>query len=180
MDEPSPRPAREGRYFVALRPSSRARRSLEALAGALARRFGGRALAADDIHLTLAFVGAAPASIEAPLRESLAGLPPSGSLALDRLGCFGRRLLWSGPAETPEWLESLAQALRAELDRRSIAYDRKPFVPHLTLVRGARPVDAQALREFPAGRDPIDAGQVRLRVGTSAGAPPDRRYRWLD
>jgi len=180
MDEPSPRPPREGRYFVALRPASRARRSLEGLAGALARRFGGRALVADDIHLTLAFVGAAPVSIETPLRESLEGQPAPGSLALDRLGCFGRRLLWSGPAETPEWLESLALALRAELDRRGIAYDRKPFVPHLTLVRGARPVDPEALREYTAARDPIDAGRMQLRVGTSAGAPPDRRYRWLD
>jgi len=153
MDEPSPRPPREGRYFVALRPSSRARRSLEALAGALARRFGGRGLAADDIHLTLAFVGAAPASIEAPLRESLAGLPAPGGLALGRLGCFGKRLLWCGPGQTPEWLDGLAQALRTELDRR---------------------------REFAADREPIDAGRIQLRVGTSAGAPPERRYRWLD
>jgi len=180
MDEPSPRPPREGRYFVALRPSSRARRSLEALAGALARRFGGRGLAADDIHLTLAFVGAAPASIEAPLRESLAGLPAPGGLALGRLGCFGKRLLWCGPGQTPEWLDGLAQALRTELDRRSIAFDRKPFVPHLTLVRGARPVAPEALREFAADREPIDAGRIQLRVGTSAGAPPERRYRWLD
>jgi 2'-5' RNA ligase len=180
MDAPSRCPPAEGRYFVALRPSARARRALASLAQSLAKRFGGRAIGADDIHLTLAFVGSAPVTIEQALRESLPGLPAPGELTLDRLGCFGRRLLWSGPRETPAWLERLAQALRAELDARGVAYDHKPFVPHLTLVRGARPVPADALGEFAAGIEPIAAGSMRSRVGTSGGAPAGSRYRWLD
>jgi len=180
MDAPSPRPPAEGRYFVALRPAASARDALAGLAQSLAKRFGGRAIAGGDIHLTLAFVGSAPASIEPPLRESLRALPAPGTLTLDRLGCFGRRLLWSGPGEPPPWLADLAQALRAELDARGVAYDRKPFVPHLTLVRGARPVPADALREFAAGVEPIAAAGAQARVGTSGGAAAGSRYRWLD
>lgn len=175
---PPPAPA-DGRWFVALRASARARRALSELAAALARRFGGRPLAGEDIHLTLAFVGPAPASIEAGLLEAIAALPAPGTLTLDRLGSFGRRLLWVAPSAPGPWLEQCAQSLRAELDRLGIAYDRKPFVAHLTLVRGARPVHSDRLQEFATGMTPIDAGSMQMRAGASGGAAAGLRYRWV-
>lgn len=181
MDAPgSPPPApADGRWFVALRPSARARRALGELAAALARRFGGRPLAGEDIHLTLAFVGNAPASIETGLLEAIATLPAPATMTIDRLGSFGRRLLWAAPSAPDPWLEASAQALRDELDRRDIAFDRKPFVAHLTLVRAARPVRTEVFQEFAAGLQPIAAGKMQIRAGTSGGAPPGLRYRWL-
>ena len=181
---PPPRPAEQNaagrpRYFIALRPSARARRALGALAASLARRFGGRPLGAEDIHLTLAFVGNAPESIEPVLRESIASLESPGALVLGRLGHFGPRLLWIGPEASPDWLETMAQALRGELDRLGVAYDDKRFRPHATLVRGTRPIDPAALEAARQALVPIPAGQMRVQVGASAGAPGPNRYRWI-
>jgi len=83
------------------------------------------------------------------------------------------------PSAPGPWLEQSAQSLRAELDRLGIAYDRKPFVAHLTLVRGARPVRTEVLQQFAADTQPIDAGTMQIRAGTSGDAPPGSRYRWV-
>ncbi len=181
---PPPRPAEargpdQPRYFIALRPSARARRALGALAASLARRLGGRALGAEDIHLTLAFVGNAPVSIEPALRESIASLESPGALALGHLGHFGPRLLWIGPESSPPWLEAMARTLRAELDRLGVDYDTKRFSPHATLVRGARPIDPAALESARQALASVPAGKMRVCVGASAGPAGPNRYRWL-
>jgi len=168
------------RYFIALRPSARARRALGALAASLARRFGGRPIGEHDLHLTLAFIGTAPASVEPALRESLATLEAPGPLSVAQLGHFGPRLLWIGPESTPPWLDGMVHALRGELDRLGVAYDTRRFSPHLTLVRGARPIVAAALDEAATGLAPIASGRMQVRVGASSGAPGPKRYRWLD
>ena len=191
MGAPNPRPARaeaagpndraapgRARYFIALRPSARARRALAARAASLARRLGGRAIGEHDLHLTLAFVGDAPASIEAALRECVAALGPPGSMTFAQLGHFGPRLLWIGPDSSPPWLDSMVGALRAELERRGVTYDDRRFSPHLTLVRGARPITPQALDAARQGIESLPAGRMRLGVGASATGP--NRYRWLD
>ncbi len=170
---------RRSRYFIALRPSARARRSLGALAASLARRFGGRPLAAEDIHLTLAFIGEAPESIEAPLCESIAPLASPGALAFDRLDHFGPRLLWIGPQSQAPWLETMARTLRAELDRLGVAYDRKRFNAHATLVRGARTIDPAGLEAAREALAPIAAGRMQVSVGASAEPGAPKRYRWI-
>ncbi len=168
------------RYFIALRPSARARRALGALAASLSRRFGGRPIGEHDLHLTLAFIGTAPASVEPALRGSLATLDAPGSLTMAQLGHFGPRLLWIGPESPPPWLDGMVHTLRGELDRLGVAYDTRRFSPHLTLVRGARPIVAAALEEAGTTLAPIASGRMRVCVGASAGAPGPKRYRWLD
>jgi len=89
----------KARWFYALRPDAAAAARLGALAARLAASLGGRPLAADDIHLTLVFVGERPAADEPSLAGVLAGIDSGWpALALTRLGSFGRGLYWVGPA----------------------------------------------------------------------------------
>lgn len=91
---------------------------------------------AANLHLTLAFIGEIPGDTAHRIAEQLRGLQAeAGSWKLDRVGAFRRaRVLWAGGAPPPA-LASLAADVRAMLDRLGVTYDRKPFVPHVTLLR---------------------------------------------
>lgn len=68
-----------------------------------------------------------------------AGEEGGGIITLDRLGAFARaRVAWLGPSSIPPALATLVRALEGELDAARLPYDRRPFQPHLTLVRSYR------------------------------------------
>lgn len=202
------------RFFFALRPDAVAAGELAALAEGLAGRHGGRALAAADIHLTLAFVGRRERADQEKLAALLQGLPaqigndgtgaaaaPSdGPIRLERLGTFGRGLLWIGPPATMQRGHDangpagpIAGEIRTRLRAAGIDFDARPLVLHATLVRGARaPASGLAgLAGRTGGRriiaaddgatvDPaVVARAWSLALGFS-GDPPatGRRYRW--
>ncbi len=181
MAGPTPSPTQAaGRYLLALRPAPAARRALGTLAHDIAKRCGGRAIGADDIHLTIVFVGRASRTLEPSLREAANALPAAGNLRLSRFGSFGPRLLWIGPDETPVWLARISDELRADLDHRQIAFDRKAFRPHVTLVRGARANARTVLDELQAGLSAVDFGLSRTQLVESLPRTDGVRYRWLD
>ena len=188
----------KARFFYALRPDARAAAELGRLAARLAAAIGGRPLAGEDVHLTLAFVGERPAPDAAALRALLTGLAPHWPpLALERLGTFGRGLWWIGPvvprgadeAATPPagastavaprpWPARLADELQRRLDAAGFAFDRRPLHLHATLVRGAR---RDAKGPFPGVDDARPIAPVRwtLALGWSdAESTPQRRYHW--
>src|SRR4051812_44148768 len=108
-------PARVGRWFLALRPPTAQAQALAEVGERLAVLAGGRALAAPDLHVTLAFVGACapqhvPLLIDALRRPVLA---EPAALAITELGSFDGRLLWAGPSITPPWLLDCAEAVRS-------------------------------------------------------------------
>jgi 2'-5' RNA ligase len=125
------------RVFVALWPPPETRERLESLSGrlhALAPR--ARRLRGERLHLTLAFIGAleTPRVVELARRLSSLGTREF-DWTLDHTGYFARaRVVWAGGPALPQ-LEALAAEVRALLDALAIAYDRKPFVPHVTLLR---------------------------------------------
>jgi 2'-5' RNA ligase len=190
----------KARFFYALRPDPRAATELGRLAARLAAGIGGRPLAGDDVHLTLAFVGERPAADAPALHALLIGLAPHWPpLPLERLGSFGRGLWWTGPADSrgageaatpqagattgaaqPPWPARLADELHRRLDAAGIAFDRRPLHLHATLVRGAR---RDANGRFPALDDalPIAPLHWSLTLGWSdAESTPQRRYRWRE
>ncbi len=169
------------RYFVALRPGSRTRAALGEFALDLAGRFGGRAVAAPDIHLTLAFIGLAPRGAEQAIVELVASLPAPGSLVLSRTGSFDGRLIWLAPPEAVEdWVDALATQLRAGLDRLAIGYDRKRLRAHLTLVRGARGLQRDALARIEVPPAARSLGRAQTFLVESTLLATGSRYRWIE
>jgi 2'-5' RNA ligase len=164
------------RCFLAAWPDAAARRRCADLVEALRPQVDhGRAMRPENVHLTLAFIGELPDAVGARVAAACGELVPSDvDWQLDAIGFFARpRVLWAGGALTPALADTAARA-RALLDRMKVAYDRKPFVPHVTLLRdvrrfeGSRAIDppiAWPVREvalYRAGRDERGARYFRV------------------
>jgi RNA 2',3'-cyclic 3'-phosphodiesterase len=167
------------RCFLAAWPDESVRGRCAELTEALrAHTDHGRVMRAENLHLTLAFIGDLPDEAGARVAAACAQMPPlSCDWQLDAIGFFARsRVLWAGGAATPD-LGAIADGARALLDGLRVAYDRKPFVPHVTLLRDVRRFDGPRdlappipwpVREialYRSGRD--DKGARYFRV-----APP--------
>ena len=137
--EPAAEPVR---LFFALWPDSALQAKLAAWAGQAAGR--GRAMRQENIHLTLAFLGATDAALVPHLIALAANVRFDPiRLRLDRVGYWKHnRIIWCGAAQDPPALAGLVSELRAHLDDAGVRYDRKAFVSHLTLVRNAAGLDA--------------------------------------
>jgi len=129
------------RLFFALWPDDAVRESLARASLAIHRVAGGRATRAESIHLTLAFLGDCDAERLGALKAAAAGVRVRPfDLVLDEHGFWNHnRIAWVGARETPQGLAALVSDLRAALAGAQLAFDPKPFVPHVTLVRKARP-----------------------------------------
>jgi len=128
------------RLFFALWPGEAARARLADWSRELHALCGGRAPLAQDLHLTLAFLGRVPAGrIGEVERAAQEVSPPAATLILDRPGFWKHnRIAWAGASSIPAELETLVRGIREALARVRIAFDPKPFVPHVTLLREAR------------------------------------------
>lgn len=131
------------RAFVALELPSLFEDEVASLAHQLKPQVAGRFMKRETYHLTLAFLGEVG---EVAVRDAMAALDAACkgrapvALTPDGLGKFGRpadATLWLGIAPAPE-LMALAEAVRAELSARGLAFDEKSFRPHITLARRAR------------------------------------------
>jgi 2'-5' RNA ligase len=125
--------------FFALVPPPPLAQSLGALARDVARRARGRPVPAENIHLTLAFVGAWPRARLPELLEAGAQLRGEAiDLSLHTLGGFRRAgVAWIGAAATPP-LGALAMSLATSLAAAGVTLDDRPLVPHVTLARKCR------------------------------------------
>lgn len=104
--------------------------------------------AAHQWHVTLAFMGAAPDRVVEDLVEGVAAAAARTapmSLALTGGGCFPdvtrARVLFAG-LSGGEALGPLARSVRSACAVVGAAPEGGPFVPHVTLARLPRPVDA--------------------------------------
>ena len=89
---------------------------------------------AQNLHLTLAFIG--ESGNTGAVREAMKTVRYRPfRLSLAELGSFGD-VLWVG-VKGNQSLSGLAKDLREALDAAGIAYDRKKFAPHITIVRRA-------------------------------------------
>ncbi|MGN0071671.1 MAG: RNA 2',3'-cyclic phosphodiesterase [Atopobiaceae bacterium] len=150
MDEAREEPRR---LFMALLFSEEEREELEALAVAASGRMRrGTPARAENLHLTLAFLGMCDAATEARARTALAAAAQASAPVdetLGELGHFDHRrssVIWRG-VEEESGLRALQANVAEELRQQSVPFDEKPFVPHVTLVRGAAPKAGDALDE---------------------------------
>ncbi|MEO8408454.1 MAG: RNA 2',3'-cyclic phosphodiesterase, partial [Oxalobacteraceae bacterium] len=136
----------------------------------------GRMTAAEDLHLTLVFLGAMPAASLPALQALMAKLPAAAmTLNLDCPGYFARKAIsWVGMQSPPDGLAALRHALLGALAQQNIIVDQGArFKPHITLAR-----DAAATAAAP-DMTPIlwRADHIALVQSVATDAPP--RYRLL-
>lgn len=143
------------RTFVALNLPRAGREHLhEGLAAVRGRDLPLRWLPADNLHLTLKFLGDIEGSevqrLEETLRRVAARHRPL-RLQVGGLGAFPslRRtsVLWIGVAPDPALL-ALQRETELELSRLGYVRELKPYRPHITVARtrtGARPPDVERL-----------------------------------
>ena len=137
------------RLFIAIRLAPELIASLTALQAELRRQnLRGSYAPAENLHLTLAFLGELPDP--APVLEAMETVDFAPfSLALEGVGSFGD-LLWAGLGES-EALTACARRLRRALAEAGLPYDRKRFTPHITLLRRAQPPLPPIPAPAPAG-----------------------------
>lgn len=163
------------RLFFALWPDAAVRERLAAYARGAHARCGGRATRPQNLHLTLAFLGDTEAARLGALMAVAATVAPRRfELDVDHVEYWRRnRIVWAGAAAVPDELTSLTGELRAALDAAGFRYDRKPFVPHVTLLRDAHPA---ALPPFEPLRWPAE-GFVLVRSEAGRDYAVDREWR---
>jgi RNA 2',3'-cyclic 3'-phosphodiesterase len=131
------------RCFIAAWPTDETRLALDRLiAGLKGRVPEGRAMQARNLHLTLAFIGDLAPDRARDLANNCNDLPSDPcDWTIDTLGSFARaRVAWAGGAVNDQ-LAACAARARARLDELGIPFDRKAFVPHVTLFRDVRRFD---------------------------------------
>lgn len=172
------------RLFLAIELSAELKRALvEAQKAMVGRGVRGSYTSAENLHLTLAFIGDYPdADRVLDALEELRFAP--FVLTLEGVGCFGD-LWWAGLKDSAP-LVALARRVRRALAESEIPFDRKCFSPHITLIRRASR-EASGLRIAPASMtvesislmrsDRGKGGMIYTRLGTiraAAAGEPDR------
>lgn len=185
LTEPALWREERARVFFALWPDVATANRLHMLAESAHRRFGGRVMRFDTLHMTLAFVGGVRRVKLPELLEAAATLtPPPFDLTLDTLGQWGRRdIVWVGPSRAPQGLHDLVSDLHQRLRATGFELEARRFVPHVTLLRGAQCEDAQSVLEQPLRwradgfvlvESKLQSSGARYRVlGRWAGSRPD-------
>lgn len=147
----SPESTGTHRLFFALWPDDATRAAIASAAARMRSRLpGGRWIPAARYHLTVHFLGTyrtLPHSlVDCACSAAASARAPGFSLALDRVGSFrARSQLWWLGCHNHDPLLPLRAALTRSLQTHDLPVAPAAFIPHVTLVRGARrppPVEA--------------------------------------
>jgi 2'-5' RNA ligase len=154
------------RLFFALWPDEAAASKLAEASKALAALTGGKPVAQDKIHLTLAFLGDLEEERLDRARRAADGLRHEAfDLVLDEWGSFrGARVAWAGCTRAPEALVRLQAYLAGRVREAGFELEERAFSPHVTLAR--KIVRAIARRKAePVGWRAREVALVRSQLG---------------
>lgn len=135
---------------------------------------------AANFHLTLVFLGQlTPGQFEClSTRVDELELPSVFSLELTQLGYWPKpKALWLGTEKTPAAMEELVQALTTCAQTCKIPLQKRPYVPHLTLVRKCTENPPAALIE-PAFKLNFEQLHLFESVSTANGVVYKARLSW--
>lgn len=143
------------RLFVAVNFPARLRQKIARLGRPLKEAgIPGRWVDADQVHLTLKFIGEAVTSDVDSISEALvevAGSFRPFELSFGPIGAFPspRRptVVWLGVEQTPE-LRFVKDDLERRLGELGIAREHRPYQPHITLGRAPHEAEAGEFRRF--------------------------------
>lgn len=194
MSEQAPASPQTLRLFVAIEPPDPVRRRLASLVDELRRLAGRHAsevklVPAENVHLTMQFLGAVPeerlASVEDAVAAAAGGSRP---LSLEVRGAGGfpnarrPRVLWAGVAGETDALVQLARDLGRRLAPLGFPPEERAFSAHLTLGRArdrsGAPGLAGALSRLSAF-DPVPWRATELVLFQSHLSPRGPRYEVL-
>lgn len=161
------------RLFVSLRPPA------DAVAHLAAAVAGVRSTSVDQWHVTLAFLGEVPgpAPLHGPLARAADASPPL-PVRLAGGGWFrGPGVLYAALAGDVDGLHALAADVRAACTQAGVAFEPRPYRPHLTVARRLR-VDPGVLSGYdgPAWTA-RELELVRSRLGARVEHEVLERYR---
>ena len=132
-------------------------------------------VSAENLHLTLLFLGHQPTS-QIPLLSQQASqvvealaLPPF-AIRLDRLGLFPKaRVAWMAPSQPPERLLQLEAQLRQAVIALGIPVEERPYRPHVTLLRKCQAATTAEV-------SPVELCANALHLYESRSTPEGVRY----
>lgn len=161
------------RAFIAISLSNEVSRALEQVLADLKRQIPGREVrwvAAQNIHLTIKFLGDVSLSNVEALKSVLAGEAARHSaftFEVAGLGAFPSpkraRVIWVG-VQAPDELGTLQRGIEKAVARLGYAPEERPFSPHLTLGRvdrHLRPEELRRLGEILSAQQVGSLGSVR-------------------
>ena len=125
------------RLFFALWPPPAAAQALAQWAKEVARSADGKPVAAEKIHLTLAFLGDSDPDKAIAAAQRVRGRAFDLPIEVSQYWKHNQ-IVWTGPAQIPERLARLVEALQLELFRAEFILERRLFAAHVTLLRKAR------------------------------------------
>jgi 2'-5' RNA ligase len=147
------------RLFTAVDPSPEVRENLERLLARLRPTAHLKWSGAENIHLTLKFIGEWPEDELPRLKQTLAALPVPEpfEVRVAGLGFFPNarapRVFWVG-VQAPPALVDFARAVDQALAPLGIAAETRAYSPHLTL---ARVREGERLEGFRKAVEPLTA-----------------------
>jgi 2'-5' RNA ligase len=170
--------AGSARVFFAAWPPPNVQVALGKLAQALQRQCGGRAVPARNIHLTLVFLGDVARERLAALRALAATVSVSRfEMSIDRAGYWRHnRIVWAAMAKCPAALPELVERLEQRLAPADFQFDRRTYVPHITLLRNARRAPTGA--EVPAVAWPVTRFALMESVPRGSGRAYEMLLEW--
>ena len=130
------------RLFFAIWPDKETHMPLGRLTGRLESFCEGRKTKAENIHLTLVFVGEVDASQVDALCQAADEIEGSGAKAFDlvieRICMWKRKnIVYAEINEVPKPLIDLVEALQSRLSLAGFSLEERPYKPHITLMRNA-------------------------------------------
>ena len=154
------------RLFVAIQLSDDMKKMITGTMHSLKKKgVKGRYVPAQNLHLTLAFIG--EQSDPGPVKEALEKVSfKPFKLTLSDMGSFGD-LLWVG-MKGNQGLSALAASVRNALDQARIPYDRKKFLPHITIIRKA----SGNWKQVPPPRGDMMVKKISLMKSTFKDGKP--------
>jgi 2'-5' RNA ligase len=157
------------------------------------RRGGVRWVPAENVHLTLKFLGEVDEGLVPRLEEALAAVAAGAepfALSLSGCGCFPNarapRVLWLGLGEGAAAAGALAAAVDRALEPLGFAREKRPFKAHLTIGRAKDPGEAGAtaarklaqLDAFAAPAERLEAVALVKSTLTPEGSIYEEVGRW--
>ena len=141
------------RLFFALWPPPATAQALEDWTGKVREETGGKPMRAENIHLTLAFLGEADRKIASTAAKRVRGA--AHALPIEQAQHWKHNdIVWAGPWTAPAELQDLVKQLDQALSEESFVLEKRPFAAHVTLLRKARA--PKSLPPLPRAEWPVN------------------------